>query len=810
VSCDFCVIFATLLHNITVRLSVLILFFSIIIFRSSAQDCLGFIHGNILNEDGDALPQAAVSLQKTQFHSISDVNGSFVFRGVCPGTYTLEVTYIGYESQSIETRVPSSETLTVIMVPSSTFLQDVTIEASQATRSASQTFATLEDEALATLHGKPLGEALKEIPGVNALQTGPSIFKPVIDGLHSQRILILNNGIRQEGQQWGIEHAPEVDPFIASQIQVLKGAETVRYGSAAMGGVIIISPPPLHQTEKIGGEMNVGLMSNNRMGVFSALVEGTLLEGSGWSWRLQSSVKKGGDYHTPTYSLSNTGLNEFNFSGAVGYEGKGRGMEIYLSSFNTEIGILRAAHTGNLRDLQQSIETGMPWFVDDFTYGINHPKQNISHHLVKVSAYQRVKDVGMINILYGGQYDHRREFDIRRSGRNARPSLSLNLISNVLDISLDHEHAAHSGSVGINGTVKANTNDTEATGIRPLLPDYQQVSGGLFVLEKWKNEKWIVEAGARYDFQHLQVRTFINNQELIKPEFNFNFLSGTLGATVLFNPQLRLLSNLGMSSRPPHVSELYSEGLHHGTASIEEGLMRKDGSLHTEQSMIKKEFSKKWISTLQYTDEKISADVSVYYNDIDNYVYIRPTGTRFTVRGYFPVFQYQQTDAVLTGSDATIKWKVTDKLTLNSKFSYIYARDTRHDNVLIYIPPAQFENGLTFSWPSVGKLEKFYVGVSVPATFQQGRAPMVVRADDIGANGPDETFDFAQAPKGYVLVNARLGFQIPVREHHLGITLAGENLFNTSYRNYMNRLRYYADDVGSNFILRLSYNFLSH
>jgi iron complex outermembrane receptor protein len=255
---------------------------------------------------------------------------------------------------------------------------------------------------------------------------------------------------------------------------------------------------------------------------------------------------------------------------------------------------------------------------------------------------------------------------------------------------------------------------------------------------------------------------------------------------------------------------LYSEGLHHGTASIEEGLMRHNGIILTEQSAIEKELSKKWITTWQYSDETLSADVSVYYNDIKDYVYIRPAGTRLTVRGYFPVFRYEQTDAVLSGADAALKWRLTEKFSLNSKFSYIYARDTRHDAVLIFIPPAQFENGVSFSLPDVGKLKEFYFGISVPVTFRQTRAPMVVSPQDVATAEPDETFDFAAAPDGYALLNARLGFKLPVRDHSIGVTLTGENLLNTSYRNYMNRLRYYAEDIGSNYILRLSYNFLSH
>lgn len=804
-------IFATVLHK-AVRTFFLVLFYlSSLGATLSGQECRGTLTGHVLNEDGEPLPNAALSLGGRRIQAISQVDGAFEFTGLCPGKYDLQIRYIGYEAHILQVTIPSAEAVSIRLTPSQTMLEDIVIDARQTPRGVAQAIAVLHEEDLQSLHGKPLGESLKEIPGVSAIQTGPAIFKPVIDGLHSQRILILNNGIRQEGQQWGIEHAPEVDPFIASQIEVLKGAETVRYGSAAMGGVIIISPPPLHQTEKIGGELNMGMMSNNRMAVFSGLVEGTLAEGSDWSWRFQSSVKKGGDYHAPRYNLSNTGLQEFNFSGALGFEEAGRGLEVYLSSFNTEIGILRAAHTGNLNDLTRSIETGRPWYIDDFTYAIQSPRQQISHHLLKVSAYQPVKNLGKVSVLYGGQYDQRHEYDIRRSARGARPSLSLNLISHVLDLSLDHEHSAHNGSVGINGTLKLNSNDTEETGVRPLLPDFQQASAGIFFLEKWKRNKWLVEAGGRYDFQHLEVLTFINNQQLVRPRFNFNFLSGTLGATVLFNPRFRILSHLGISSRPPHVSELYSEGLHHGTASIEEGLMRRDGTVYTEQSKVRQELSKKLVTSAQYTDDGLTVDFSLHYNDINNYVYLRPTGTRLTVRGYFPVFRYEQTDAVLMGADLAVKGKINDRISISSKVSYIYAQDTQHDDVLIYIPPGQLENGLTYTLPELGKLENLHLGISIPTTLRQSRAPLAVIPSEIGdAGAPDKTFDFAPAPDGYTLLNANMGFKIPIKEHSLGLTFTAENLLNTSYRNYMNRLRYYADDIGSNFIVRLSYNFLSH
>lgn len=784
-----------------------LLLFLILSHFGYGQPCVSRLEGVVRSESKDILQGAVVRLSPVDKTATTDENGKFSFEGLCSQEYFLTIQHIGFQELTVTVQPGIAE---FEMRQEARELRDVVIEGSQERRSQTQTAASLDQSELKALHGKPLGESLREIPGVSAIQTGPAIFKPVIHGLHSQRILILNNGIRQEGQQWGIEHAPEIDPYIASNIEVVKGAETVRYGSDAVGGVIIINPPPVHDVDEFGGEVNAGFMTNSRMLVFSSMLEGNLTASKKWSWRLQNSLKKAGDFQAPDYTLSNTGVQELNFSGGLGFRNERQGFELYLSSFNTEIGILRAAHTGNLNDLQQSIESTTPWYVAPFSYAINNPRQGINHHLLKAKAYFEVGEIGRINVLYGGQYNQRREYDIRRAGRSARPAVLLNLISQVLDLSLDHQRGDHSGSIGFNTTFKRNTNDTEQTGIIPLIPDYQHLSGAVFVFEKIKHNKTTLEAGLRYDYQYLQVLTFLNNATLVKPTFNFNFFSGSVGVSHLFNERLRFNTNIGLSTRPPHVSELYSEGLHHGTGSIEEGLMRVGGQLLTDQNSISKEQSTKVVTSLQYSAEKLSVDFSVHYNNINNYVFLRPYATRLTTRGYFGVFRFEQTDATLMGGDFSLVWNVSPRFKAHSKFSYTYAEDRRRNDVLIFIPPGQADQGLTYSLNQLGPLHNFFISVSAPIVFRQFRAPMVVQPRDIPQEVPTTIFDFSPPPDAYWLLNARVGGTLPVGKHNLDLSISGENLMNTSYRNYMNRLRYFADDTGRNIILRLSYAFYKH
>lgn len=788
-----------------VRVLILSYFFIFGFLVTHGQTCSEVLKGIVQEKNGNGLPGATVLVSDKA--SITTVEGTFGFQGLCQGQFTVTIRYIGYAETSLDITLPMRMPLVVTLVPSETTLDVVEIH--ETTAHAGLTNATygLSKEELEHFSGKSLGEALKRVPGVSALQTGPAIFKPVIDGLHSQRILILNNGIRQEGQQWGVEHAPEIDPFIASEIRVVKGSEAVRYGSDAIGGVIIVDTPPMHQAQKFGGELNAGIFSNNRMGVFSGLFEGGFKKNENISWRLQSSVKKGGDYSAPDYVLSNTGVQELNFSGALGWKRDDTGAEIYFSSFNTEIGILRAAHAGSLEDLDNSIRNGEPWYIEDFTYTINAPRQEINHQLLKLSGFKKISNVGTLNILYGGQFNQRKEYDIRRGGRTNKPALSLDLFSNVLDIFLDHKIAGLTGSIGVNGTYKDNSN-VPGTDIRPLIPNYKQFNGGLFLIEKLRTNKWLFEAGARFDHQYLQVVTFINNQDLVKPKFNFNYVSGSLGASYYMNEFTRITSHLGVSMRPPHVSELYSEGLHHGTAAIERGLMNQDG-FHTDQSLIHKEISTKFTNGFQLIQKSFSLEVSAHVNHISNYVFLKPVGTALTIRGYFPVFDYDQTEAILTGIDGLIHWDINSHIEYAGTFAYLYAKDVANNDVLTFIPPAQMEHGVTWHVPTKKKHD-FFVTVSLPVAFKQTRAPITVYPSDVPEYEGNKVFDFAPAPDAYILLNTEVGIKLPVRDHTLSVTLEGENLLNTSYRVYMNRLRYFADEPGTNLMLRIKYNFHSH
>ncbi|MFK7904711.1 MAG: TonB-dependent receptor plug domain-containing protein, partial [Chitinophagales bacterium] len=403
-------------------------------------DCHHTLSGAVIDEhDQQPLPFATIYIEELQKGVVSDSLGSYQIEGICKGTYTVTASHIGCEPVTKKLHIQENTLQNFVTEHHEEILETIKVTGKKDQLAATMTKNSIKAKELEQMKGKSLGEALMKIAGVNSLQTGPTVSKPIIHGLHSNRILMLNNGVRQEGQQWGAEHAPEIDPFIAEKLTVIKGAASVQYGAGAIGGVVLVEPAPLPITGGLRGKVNLVGMSNGRQGIASAQLEGRLSKQGGLAWRLQGTLKKTGDFHTPNYSLTNTAMHEKNASAALGFKKYRYGIELFYSYFNTELGILRGSHIGNLPDLEAALEREIPLFTEDFNYDILNPKQQVSHHLAKMNAYWRSEKWGKLQLQYAFQFDNRKEFDIRRGNRSEIPSLDLDLQSQQLELNLEHK-----------------------------------------------------------------------------------------------------------------------------------------------------------------------------------------------------------------------------------------------------------------------------------------------------------------------------------------------------------------------------------
>lgn len=774
-------IFATVLHKTTL---LLFSFFFLLGLQSVlGQSCTLTLRGKILHlENDDAIEAAYVWILETRTGAVSDQNGNFVVRDLCPGTYTVTVQFLGHkEIRQTVNLTGNSTAQTFRMEEESLDLGSVEVHGHREAVQTTTAVSSLYGEAMLQSRGESLGESLKRVAGVTTFSTGNTISKPVIHGMHSNRIMILNNGIRLEGQQWGAEHAPEIDPFLADEITVIKGAETVRYGPEAMGGVILVNPPALPTSKKHLTEIHLLGGNNSYMGNLAASHLGGSDKIKGLGYRVQGSVKRAGNVKSPDYYQANTGMAEYNLSGSVGYSSKKLGAEVYYSFFNTEIGILRDAHTGNLSDLINIIENGEPFTKADFTYEIDNPKQVVSHHLAKIKSHYHLNQDWKLNFQYGFQLNNRQEYDRRRGGLNSKPSLDLELFTNTLDLFLDHNLKPNwSGSFGLNVIQQANSN-IPGTGVTPLIPNYDMFNGGIYAMEKYLKGPLELEGGLRYDFRTVNAARYVG-EELQTADLDYQNFSAFIGGLYQLSPYFAFTSNLGTAWRPPNVNELFSQGLHHGAAAVEIG----DPDLVSENSL-------KWVNGLEYEGEKALVEITAYANQIKNYIYLNPTGETFvSLRGTFNVYEYLQADAFFYGFDLSGSYTFSNRVNGYLKGSIIRAKNTEENNYFPFIPSDRMDWGISYAFGKKANPESDRITLSNVLVAQQKREP---------------DFDLAPAPPSYALFNIGYQKKFQFAENQFNIGLQINNLFNTEYKEYMNRFRYFTADMGRNILLKLNYQF---
>lgn len=750
-----------------------------------AQNCNLSISGNVVDEGtGIAMSYGTVYVEELKTGVASDSAGNFQLNGLCKGEYHLRFNHIGCETKTLFLYLSTDTVINVKMHHHSELVNEVMVHShhSQHETSASSTVgkSTISEEA-----NKDLSEMLEQLTGVSTLKSGAGVSKPVVHGLSGNRITILNNGIAQSGQQWGNDHAPEIDPYVAEHISVVKGAGALAYPGGSLGGVVLIEPDAIANDPHLHGNVNYIFQTNGLGHTLNARLQ---KYGKWAAWRVSATAKVIGDRSAPTYYLTNTSKREYNMAAQLEklFSSKWE-MKLYYSLFNAEIAILRGSHIGNLTDLEEALERDVPFFTNDkFSYTLNEPRQTVQHHLLKLESRHILNEHQSVRITYAGQLDNRKEFDVRRADRSDLPALSLLQWDQYLEGVYTHffEHGMQLKS-GVQLRLTDNTNDPE-TGILPLIPDYRTYKLGGFAVFQQEQKKLLYELGARYDLNHLQVVAISTTlpRQIERHYHTFHNYSLSSGIRYRVLPQLKLNLNVGHVLRSPEVNELYSAGLHQGVSGIEEG----NRNLQNEQS------TKVVLSADWNTRKKLFVQLLGYFQYINNFIYLQPEDEfRLTIRGAFPLFTYQQTDATIGGLDALVSYEPIESIRLVAKYSFLQGDDVSNKQPLVYMPSNTVFGSLSYSFKDGDKMSNSSISINGKYTFKQQHLN----------NGQD----MAPAPNGYFLLGANIGTTFKLKKSKLRFSIAGDNLLNTVYRNYMNRQRYFSNDLGWNVSVRLNFEF---
>jgi iron complex outermembrane receptor protein len=670
--------------------------------------------------------------------------------------------------------------------------------------------AVVSGEALERTRGRGLSEALAEVPGVSQLRSASGVAKPIVRGQYGRRLLLLVDSIRHRAQEWGLDHTPEIDPFGADEISVVRGASGVRHGPDAIGGAVLIDPPPLPTEPGVAGRVHLIGLSNGMGGAAAGRVQAGSQRWPELAGRVEGSLKRTAAPATPDYPLDNTGVSEWNVGATAGHRSARHEYKLSYSHYQARLGVCVCFRVDSADDFYAQLERERPIGADLFRseLEIERPFQAVAHDLASGRARWEIERLGSLGARYAFQYDHRREYDVVRGGTTG-PQFDFRLFTNDAELSLEHrpihvdDHRHLSGSVGLVGTAQVH----DYVGL-PLVPDHRAWAGGVFAIERLVGDAFELEAGLRYDA--LARTASIERQDFLrlvrsgqlgdaacgtgepdpaKCASTFHTVSASIGGLRQLTTAWSVKLDLSTASRPPNPDEQYLNGTSPTSPVL--GLGKPDLGPETTYSAS---------ATTVYQGEVVAAELSAYANLIGDYIYFAPAIDEngepifdVLIRGAFPRFVSRPVDAFFYGVDGGVSYTPLPFIEVSAQLSMVRARNRTDDSYLVFIPPDRLAGSLTYRRWSLGRLGKSFATVSGTYVARQSRF-------DLAA-------DLAPPPSAHVLVGAELGTEARLDQNTIRFGLQGSNLLDARYRDYTSLLRYFADQPGWQVLARLSFEF---
>ena len=740
---------------------------------------------------GEALPGSTVLFDDLKQGTATGADGSFNFANLPRGRFMVQVRSLGYNTVTQTVDTGSSQPLEFKLTVAATEIGQVIVtgvsQATQLRRSPVPT-AVVDHTRLNQTSGSNLVDAIAHTPGLAQITTGAAISKPVVRGLGYNRVVTLNNGARQEGQQWGDEHGIEIDEFSVDRAEIIKGPGSLLYGSDAMAGVInFVAPDPIAEG-RIKGTATANYQTNNHLQAYSFENAGNL---NGFNWLARGTRKVAGDYQNRYDGrVYNSGFNEWDANGYVGLNKSWGYSHLTFSTFNQRLGLTEGARDPQTGRFVKDVPSGdstlsVPVADGDLRgYGLAVPQQQVNHLRIGTdNSFILGSNGGRLGLQVSYQQNLRREYGNLFEPNN--PGLYFQL--RTVDYSLRYFLPERNGwnlTVGSSGLHQQNRN----LGVEFLIPAYRTNEAGVFGVAKKTLGALDISGGLRYDVRQISAdRLLLDGNE--RPSTNpssetkfpgfrstFRNYSGSLGAAYNVTEQLTLKANLSRGFRAPNIAELGSNGKHEGTIRYEIGNdnLRPETSLQVDAGM-------------SYVTDHVRFGVDAFTNSISNYIFTRrllAAGGADSLRNGTLTYQYEQGRARLYGGEVSLDFHPhpLDWLHFENSFSMVRAQQLNvpaEQQYLPFIPGDRLQSELRANFRRAGKrVSNPYARVQLEHTFAQDRF--------------FSAFGTETATPGYTLINAVLGTDVASATGHtlFSLYLTANNLFDVGYQSHLSRLKY--------------------
>ena len=734
---------------------------------------------------GEPLPGASIIFPDLKVGTHADNSGRFQFAEISFGHHLIEVSHVGYISIIEHIDIDKNFEKNFALEPSVLENRGVIVTGvsnATNTRKAPIPVTALRRAELLQSSSTNIIDLLAKKPGISQLGTGPGISKPVIRGLGYNRVLVINEGVRQEGQQWGDEHGIEIDELSVNRAEILKGPASLMYGSDALAGVInLITNIPVSEGT-IKGNILSNYQSNNDLFALNTNIAGNK---KGINWNVYGTLRSAGNYQNRyDGKVLNSSFREKNAGGYIGINKRWGFSHFIFSTFNQNVGLIegdRDDATGKF-----ILYAGTPHERIATNEDLNErdpfiPRQDIRHHKIAIDNNISVGK-SRLKLNVGYQNNQRKEFADPDDENEAELFFDMNTITYSTQFVFPEVKEWHI-TLGANGMHQTSNNKAKEV----LIPEYDLFDIGAFVYVQRYFKKLTLSGGARYDNRNLDSKEFFEGPIQKFQAFNKSFsnFSGSLGMSYEPADFLTLKANLARGFRAPNIAELGSNGEHEGTFRYEYG-----------NNNLKSETSLQFDGGVEVNYEHFNLGINVFYNRMNNFIYYRKLGSvaggdsLVDVSGdLIPAFQFDQGDAALSGLEMTldIHPHPLDWLHFENSVSFVRGRfDEKIDGTynLPLMPAPKLSSELRADFKKSGKaLRNFYFKVEMDRNFEQ--------------NKPFFAYNTETSTPGYTLLNAGIGTEILNKKEKtiFSVHFAGINLTDEAYQNHLSRLKYAGENM---------------
>src|SRR5688572_1361107 len=731
-------------------------------------------------KSGEPLAAATILFPDLKIGTHADNSGKFQFAQVPAGHHLIEVSHIGYGSIIDHIDINGSTEKNFALQPTVLENQAVIVTGvSNATnmKKAPTPVTAVRRAELLQSSSTNIIDLLAKKPVISQLSTGPGISKPVIRGLGYNRVLVINEGVRQEGQQWGDEHGIEIDELSINRAEILKGPASLMYGSDALAGVInLITNIPVSEGT-IKGNILTNFQSNSDLYALNTNIAGNK---KGINWNVYGTLKSAGNYSNRyDGKVPGSSFNEKNAGGYIGVNKKWGYTHLIFSTFNQNAGLAE----GDRDDASgrfilfagtplERIATGED--LDERKPFI--PRQDIRHNKI-ITDNNFTIGRSRLKANVGYQRNQRKEFANPEDENEAELFFDLNTVTYNAQLVLPGVKEWHI-TIGANGMVQTSNNKAEEV----LIPEYDLFDIGGFVYVQRYFKDLTLSGGARFDHRSVDSKEFFDGQGLKFEAFtnSFSNFSGSVGVSYEPADFLTLKANLARGFRAPNMAELGSNGVHEGTFRYEYG----DKNLRSETSL-------QFDGGMEVNYEHFNLGIAGFYNRVDDFIFYRKLESALggdsiiNVNGEdIPAFQFNQNDAKLSGLEVILDIHPHPLDWLHFENSVSFVRGRFNDKIggtdnLPLIPAPKLSSELEANFKRTGKaLRNFYLKVEMERFFKQDK--------------PFFAYETETATPAYTLLNAGIGTDILNKKEKIifNIHFAAINLTDAGYQSHLSRLKY--------------------